>query len=108
MTMLNTMGSIAACLAMYNMWNERRCRAEVQAFPRCAWGWIAWCREVGRSWKMIYNMQTEVGKRQAVVEQRLKELGLRRWTDVDEDDDSEAEVWLGEERERQNRIPTRN
>ncbi len=57
---------------------------------------------------MIYNMQTEVGKRQAVVEQRLKELGLRRWTDVDEDDDSEAEVWLGEERERQNRIPTRN
>ena len=62
------------------MWNECHYRAQVERYLKVHGEWIAWCWELDRGWKRVWDMQNELGKRQAIVEQRLEKLGFVTWT----------------------------
>jgi len=42
-------------------------------------------------------MQNEIGRMQAVMEERLQKLGFLKWSDFVEEIDEGEELWFGEE-----------
>jgi hypothetical protein len=100
MNTLHFIGATGACLVIHNSCKERQYRARVDEYLKVHSDIGSWCQELDRSWKRAWNLQNVIGRRQAILEERLKKLGFVRWSDFDEEEeDGVAEMWLGNDME---------
>jgi hypothetical protein len=66
----------AASLALWEVWNQRSNRVQIEKVLTVHTQWANWCHK-------LKGKLDEIGNRQAVVETLLERKGLLRWSDFD-------------------------